>query len=134
MEVLLKEFVNYLFDIVYKDQLIFLNQGIIGIRSIKSFLSLYDKYTSQKDTKQKQKNKSFANDLLQKILLEYFENIDKQTLTTICCDLVLKYTENKNVEKIKNAKRLFILYQRTSRKKVSGKFLLWSSKLYIIYI
>ncbi len=144
MDLLLKEFVNYLFDIVnlipypiYFYLIYTTTQGIIGIKSIKSFLALYDKYISLKDHKQKQQNyKLFANDLLQRILLEYFENIDKQTLTSICCDLVLKYRENKNVEKVKYAKKLLILYSRNCRKKLVESYFNWSSKTYLnlIYI
>jgi hypothetical protein len=46
----------------------------------------------------------------------------------------MKFQDHKNVEKIKNAKRLFILYSRNKKRLISEKFYLWSIKMYINFV
>jgi len=71
--------------------------------------------------------------------MDYFLNIDNSTLSNICSDLITKYTENRKLEKKKNAKRLFILYAKNDKKKLSDSLSNWNNlkynyNLYIYHI
>lgn len=109
MEVIIKKFINYLFEF-----------GLVSLKSIKTILSVYEN------------NKSYINntktitinDKLKLLLIEYFDSLLNQARNTntssisndgkidiVCEDIVDKYYENIKLEKFKRLKNIYLIYK-----------------------
>lgn len=122
MEIYFRKFVNYLFEKVKVRKFLFLLQGIVSINSIHEFLNIY---------KQKIDNHyrgTILIETLQKIIYEYFENIDEETLYQLSKDIIIKYIENLDRIKIKSSQNLYKIYGRSQFRNFKEKFLIWKYK------
>jgi len=79
--------------------------------------------------------KNFLEDPDSKLILllkTYFKNLSDAELTHICEDIVIKYNENKQLEKLKNLKKLIIYKKKDEKKQLIQKFRDWKNKINLL--
>lgn len=112
MNKIIRDFINHLFDFVFQT----VNQGILGINSIKSLLQFYN---------QQKGSGNNVQETLAKILFEYFVNLDDKGLEGICYDIITKFAENKAFNNISSAKKILSLKKKFESKFVNQKMKRW---------
>jgi len=77
-------------------------------------------------------NSKIKVETLQKIIYEYFENIDEETLYDLCKDIIIKYVESQDRLKIKSCSNLFKIYSKNNGDNITKifeqKLLIWKHK------
>jgi len=66
------------------------------------------------------------------LLKTYFQSLSDHELTSICQDIVIKFNENKKLEKLKNLKKLILFKKQEDKKYLLKNFIDWRSKAYLI--
>jgi len=97
---------------------------MIGNESLKLFMRSHELF----------KNDKYLNIkvYLKNILINYFKNLNEFDLTQLCENVVKKYIENKNLEKLKNLKILLNLKINQERILLLKQFKNWKLKCMII--
>lgn len=75
----------------------------------------------------------YANDIDLKLIIllkTYFRNLSDLELTQICEDIVIKYNENKQLEKLKNLKKLVIFKKQQDIRLLLKKFFNWKKNVF----
>lgn len=116
MEILIRNFVNYLFDFVN----FMLNQGLINVNSVKDFLSIYDRF---------QGNNVKLQDLLPTLLFEYFVNLDKENLDKICKEVSSKFIQKNKFEKEKSLNQIAKIHNKIIHKNKQEYFYLFQNRI-----
>jgi hypothetical protein len=69
-------------------------------------------------------------DLKLSILLKtYFDNLSDAELIQVCEDIIIKFNENKQLEKLKNLKKLLIFKKQEDKRLLLKKFLCWKKNI-----
>jgi len=63
------------------------------------------------------------------LLKTYFKSLSDSELTNICEDIVTKFNENKQLEKLKNLKKLLIFNKQETKRHLLKTFKEWRSKV-----
>ena len=63
------------------------------------------------------------------LLKTYFKSLSDSELTNICEDIVTKFNENKQLEKLKNLKKLLIFNKQETKRQLLKTFKEWRSKV-----
>lgn len=69
-----------------------------------------------------------SKDFLISVIYEYFTNLDDKEFKIICSEIINKYIENKNYEKIKNSKLLYNYFNRMEKNNKLRALLNWKNK------
>ena len=69
-----------------------------------------------------------SKDFLISVIYEYFTNLDDKEFKIICSEIINKYIENKNYEKIKNSKLLYNYFNRIEKNNKLRALLNWKNK------
>ena len=67
---------------------------------------------------------------LTNLLKSYFRNLAENDLTYVCQDIVIKFNENKQLEKLKIIKKLFIYKKQENKNRLLKYFFNWKKNIF----
>ena len=73
-----------------------------------------------------------SKEFLISVIYEYFSNLEEKEFKIICSEIINKYIENKNIQKINNSKLLYNYFHRKENNNKLKALFHWKNKSYSI--